>query len=173
MNKYLPELFGDFSNLAIFNIQILIERVNFRSVTENKDQADVVIIDEAHHFRNTGTRGTGKARSRYWKMMDLCEDKELFLLTATPINNRLMDLQRMIELFTQTENNFSNIGINSLKGHFRKLDKELNDYFEINATSGLITNTKEAEYVLSDDLLLEKLLYKEADLILKSQKIWW
>ena len=53
--------------------------------------------------------------------MDLCEDKELFLLTATPINNRLMDLQRMIELFTQTENNFfSNIGINSLKGHFRK-----------------------------------------------------
>ena len=63
--------------------------------------------------------------------MDLCENKEMYLLTATPINNRLVDLQRMIELFTQTKNNyFSNIGINSLKTHFRKLENELNEYFE-------------------------------------------
>ena len=175
LNKYLPELFGDFSNLAIFNHTDLNREGEFPDRLQKiRDQADVVIIDEAHHFRNTGTRGTGKkARSRYWKMMDLCEDKELFLLTATPINNRLMDLQRMIELFTQTENNFfSNIGINSLKGHFRKLDKELNDYFEItNATSGLITNTKEAEYVLSDDLLFrETVIQRSRSYIKESQK---
>ena len=173
--KYLPDLFGDFSNLAIFNHTDLHRTGEFPERLEKiRTQADVIIIDEAHHFRNTGTKGTGKKdRSRYWRMMDLCEDKELFLLTATPINNRLLDLQRMIELFTQTQSAFfSNIGINSLKGHFRKLDQELNNYLELtNTSTGTITNTKEAEYVLSDDLLFRELVIQRSRSYIKeSQK---
>ena len=175
LKKYLPHLFGDFSNLAIFNHTDLHRVGEFPERLEKiRSQADVVIIDEAHHFRNTGTKGTGKKdRSRYWRMMDLCEGKELFFLTATPINNRLLDLQRMIELFTQTQNSFfSKIGINSLKGHFRKLEKELNDHFEItNNSNSLITNTKEAEYVLSDDLLFRELVIQRSRSYIKeSQK---
>ena len=42
-----------------------------------REQADVVIIDEAHHFRNTGTKGTGKTkRSRYWGIYNKDENTE-------------------------------------------------------------------------------------------------
>ena len=39
-----------------------------------KDQADVIVIDEAHHFRNRGL-GRESGGSRYWKLYDLCEGK--------------------------------------------------------------------------------------------------
>ena len=51
--------------------------------------ADVVIIDEAHHFRNPGTRGSdnGRGPSRYYRLYDLLDNvvrpKTLFMLTAT------------------------------------------------------------------------------------------
>ncbi len=50
------------------------------------------------------------------------------MLTATPVNNRLLDLQHMIELFFQHESDYfagAPLGIHSLPGHFRKLEKEL------------------------------------------------
>jgi hypothetical protein len=43
-----------------------------------KQKADAIIIDEAHHFRNPGL----VARSRYWKLYDIAEDKAVFMLTA-------------------------------------------------------------------------------------------
>ena len=56
----------------------------------------IIIVDEAHHFRNQGRQGDleiGKKRSRYYKFMDLIHEgnpnKKLFMLTATPINNKL------------------------------------------------------------------------------------
>jgi hypothetical protein len=67
-----------------------------------KTNADVFIIDEAHHFRNPGIRGEeGARKSHYWQLYDLAVGKTLFLLTATPVNNRLIDLQHMIELFSR------------------------------------------------------------------------
>ena len=94
------------------------------------EQADAVVIDEAHHFRNRGTRGSEeKDPSRYWRLFDLMNPekrpKRLFMLTATPINNRLTDFRHMIELFTQEDDQWfaRTLGINSLKGHFRQLEK--------------------------------------------------
>jgi len=46
-------------------------------------------------LKGTDTR----AASRYYRMADIIGDKKVFLLTATPINNSLIDLQRLIELF--------------------------------------------------------------------------
>ena len=91
-------------------------------------QADVVIIDEAHHFRNTGIRGelNEERQSRYWEMFDICDKKQVFLLTATPINNRLTDFQHMTELFSRGQTNFFSmapLGIHSFTGHIRKLEK--------------------------------------------------
>ena len=52
--------------------------------------ADVIIIDEAHNFRNPGIQGDpekGKEKSRYYKLYDLLDHnvrpKTLFMLTAT------------------------------------------------------------------------------------------
>jgi hypothetical protein len=55
-----------------------------------RDLADVIIIDEAHHFRNPGLKGEDPTTplSHYWAMFNLCEGKQLYLLTATPVNNR-------------------------------------------------------------------------------------
>lgn len=101
-----------------------------------REQADVVIIDEAHHFRNRGTKGEGgKRRSRYWEMYDLCEGKTAILLTATPINNSLIDFQNMVQLFSRDRvDHFarSPLGIHTLRGHIRELDRRI----EAEALSG-------------------------------------
>ena len=54
--KYLPQLFGRFSNLHIFNHPDLLRASLSGDLASVADRADVVIIDEAHNFRNTGTK---------------------------------------------------------------------------------------------------------------------
>ena len=52
LNKYLPELFGDFSNLAIFNHTDLNREGEFPDRLQKiRGQADVVIIDEAQDIK--------------------------------------------------------------------------------------------------------------------------
>ena len=103
-----------------------------------KEQADVIVIDEAHHFRNRGLANTDEdeIRSRYWKLYDLAQNKTVFLLTATPVNNHLTDFQHLIELFAGAENPaaFSSLGIHALPAYFRKLEKQLS---QITSNKGL------------------------------------
>ena len=95
LRRYLPELFGDFSNLVLINHTDLQRGGEWvEKIQRLKEQADVVVIDEAHHFRNPSTK---KDTSRYWQMQALAKDKTVFMLTATPINNRLIDVQHLIE----------------------------------------------------------------------------
>ena len=92
------------------------------------ERAEIIVVDEGHNFRNTGVRGGegGDGKSRYWRMRDVCRGKTVFLLTATPVNNSLNDFRHMIELFTDgADARFREVGVHSLRGHFRKLDREL------------------------------------------------
>jgi hypothetical protein len=136
IRSWLPHVGGgDFSNLAVFSHTDLNRAGDFperfRRITE---RADVVIIDEAHHFRNLGTRGdpdAGKKSSRYYCLFDLLEPairrKTVFMLTATPINNRLADFRHLIELFTRrNEDVFAGtLGVNNLRAHFTRMEAEL------------------------------------------------
>ena len=54
---------------------------------------DMVIVDEAHNFRNERTED-------YGRLADICFGKEVVLLTATPFNNRPSDLQALLHLFS-------------------------------------------------------------------------
>ena len=143
-----------------------------------KEKADVIIIDEAHHFRNKGLKGLeGDVKSRYWSMYDICEGKELFFLTATPVNNRLTDLQHMIELFSRDKpDHFKNapLGIHSLPGHFRKMEKALEKIVESqggNTESSFLTNQAEAEKVLwSDELFRALVVQRSRAYVKKSQE---
>jgi superfamily II DNA or RNA helicase len=57
LRRYLPELFGDFSNLVVINHTDLQRTGEWVERIERlKEQADVVMVDEAHHFRNPGTK---------------------------------------------------------------------------------------------------------------------
>lgn len=53
---------------------------------------DLVIVDEAHHFRNPATR-------RYARLADLTATTPILLLSATPIHNHREDLIALIALF--------------------------------------------------------------------------
>ena len=55
LKRYLPELGGDYSNLAIYNHTDLLREGSFPEKFEKiKEMTDVIIIDEGHHFRNPG-----------------------------------------------------------------------------------------------------------------------
>lgn len=54
--------------------------------------ATLVVVDEAHAFRNHATR-------RYAALATLCERSRVLLLTATPVNNSLLDFQHLVHLF--------------------------------------------------------------------------
>ena len=149
LRQWLPHIGGvgggaDFSNLAVFSHTDLGRKGDFpdrfRRIAE---LADIVVIDEAHHFRNPGRRGDpdrGIDPSRYYRLFDLLGNAErpktVFMLTATPINNRLSDFRHMTELFTRRDEAYfaRTIGVNNLRAHFSQMEKVLRNRVEL-ATS--------------------------------------
>ena len=69
---------GDLENIADF-------------VNKHQD-IEVVIVDEAHRFRNQDTKD-------YEVLKNICRDKIVILLTATPFNNRPGDILSLLKLF--------------------------------------------------------------------------
>ena len=140
LREWLPHIGGidgssDFSNLAVFSHTDLGRKGDFpdrfRRIAE---LADVVLIDEAHHFRNPGRRAGGEEESepsRYYRLYDLLDNaarpKTLFMLTATPINNRLSDFRHMAELFTRRDEAYfaRTLGVNNLRAHFNQMEKDV------------------------------------------------
>ena len=131
VRNHLPKIDKGYEGLKLFSHTDLGREKLRDELDAVREQADVVIIDEAHHFRNRGTKGEGdKRRSRYWEMYDLCEGKTVILLTATPINNSLIDFQNMVQLFSRDRvDHFarSPLGIHSLRGHIRELNRRIDD----------------------------------------------
>lgn len=169
LSKYLPHLSDGYGTLKVFNhTDLLREGPIARQLAQVREQADVVVIDEAHHFRNTGVRGSDpdERQSRYWAMHDLCKGKQVYLLTATPVNNRMTDLMHMIELFSRNEpDHFARIGIHSLVGHFRKLENALRHKSRDDSSSEDTppdTDALEAEQVLADDLLFREIVVQRS-----------
>lgn len=167
--KRLPDVFKGFSRLKIFSHTDLMREKMGDELEQVAAQADVVIVDEAHHFRNTGTRGLeGKGRrSRYWRLCDIAANKQLYLLTATPINNSLLDFQHMVELFSQHRpDHFKEapLGIHSLPGHIRQLEKaiEREIYGETSDCELRELNIADAGHRLQADPLFDALVVQRS-----------
>ncbi len=148
LGKRLPDVFRGYSRLKIFSHTDLMREKVTDELEQVAEEADVIIVDEAHHFRNTGTRGEdiSDRKSRYWRLFDIAAGKQLFMLTATPINNRLTDFQHMVELFTQKRpDHFAGgtLGIHSLPGYVRQLEKKIEEE---------IYGTKDDDELIFDDL---------------------
>jgi len=62
-----------------------------RFVKKAKD-IEIIIIDEAHRFRNQDTKD-------YEFLKNICRNKIVILLTATPFNNRPADILSLLKLF--------------------------------------------------------------------------
>ncbi|MEH6805195.1 MAG: helicase-related protein [Rhodococcus erythropolis] len=127
LKEKLPELFGQFSNVLVRAHTDLTTQKGAEQIEHLAKRADIIIIDEAHNFRNHGKTPTEENPwgSRWWRMQKICTGKTVFLLTATPINNTFFDLVHQAELFTGTEADdyFASIGISSLRKYTVGLEK--------------------------------------------------
>lgn len=177
LKKYLSNIRGAFANLEIFNHTDLNRGGDYQERLESiRERADVILIDEAHHFRNPGIKGEGEGRpSRYRRMYEIAEGKTVFMLTATPINNRLDDLQHMMELFTHRQADYfkeAPLGIHSLPGHFRTMEKALEKLVSggSDEDSAPETNQVEADQVLSHDALFRELVVQRSRAYVKSSE---
>ena len=174
-------MWGDFSSLAIFNHTDLGREGDYPQRFERiAELADAIVIDEAHHFRNPGIKGTGERKpSRYWRMFDLIDGshgtKQMFMLTATPINNQLDDLRHMMELFTRQRENYFNstLGIHSLRGHFITMERALRRKTDIQETDDASpeTNLAEAEQILTGDSLFRGLVVQRSRAYVKQSQL--
>ncbi len=73
-----------------------------RVLSLNKDAYRLILVDEAHAFRNRDTTWYGALHRLLGG-----EPKHLVLLTATPVNNSLWDLYHQIMLFARAESRFA------------------------------------------------------------------
>lgn len=81
----------------------------------------LVIIDESHKFKNYAT-------SRYAELERICKEqvkykKKVILISATPLNNRPMDIANQLYLF-QDKRNSTIPSHPNLESFFAKVDKE-------------------------------------------------
>lgn len=173
LHEHLPNIGGtsglaDLSNLVVYSHTDFNKRSKgFPSVFEQIEKnVDVVIVDEAHHFRNPGASGKRNKRpSRYqllYKLLDTAHrPKTLFMLTATPICNSLDDFKHMTELITRKKPSYfsKTLGIENFSKHLRNTEKLfLNQYGE----GTEVEKMKDAKEILSADKLISKLVVQRS-----------
>ena len=82
---------------------------------------DVVLIDESQNYRNPSTN----RRVNLMKLLAGGRRKQVILVTATPVNNSLMDLYHQLSLITAgNDSHFADLGIPDLRSHFISADRK-------------------------------------------------
>ena len=75
-------------DFILASINLAKSKKNFPIVTQR--EYDMVIVDEAHHLKNRNTLN--------WKLINALKKRFLLLLTATPVENNLMELYNLVTL---------------------------------------------------------------------------
>lgn len=79
----------------------------------------MVIVDEAHNLRNSGAQ-----RSLAVETAILAGGKKkVVLLTATPVNNSLMDLDALLRLFIRNDSQFAHLNIPSIRKYIENAQR--------------------------------------------------
>ena len=91
-----------------------------RQLARPIDEYQLIIIDEAHNYRNPDapTRAGALRTLLYGKR------KDVLMLTATPVNNSLWDLYHLTRFFLKQDAFLADRGILSIKGRFEKAMRE-------------------------------------------------
>jgi len=94
---------------------------DLEQLREYAEQADVVVIDESHNFRNSATR-------RYKNLYEVVAPnergrKKIVLLTATPVNTKYEDLTNQFQILTHEDGAISGIARLQLNRQARNRDK--------------------------------------------------
>ena len=114
--------------------QVGVEVVSFEQLANDKqlgegegsalstdiDDYSLVLIDEAHAFRNPDTKRARALR----QLLRADPPRKIVLLTATPVNNSLWDLYDLLIYFVGHDAVFADRGIPSLKKRFQQAADE-------------------------------------------------
>ena len=87
-----------------------------RALDQHIDDYAMIVIDEAHAYRNTDTLRADSLR----RLLQGSPAKDVVMLTATPVNNSLWDLYNLINYFVPNDAAFADAGIMSLRDHFNR-----------------------------------------------------
>lgn len=158
IKERLPELYGgQFSNVIVKAHTDLTTKAGADEIEHLAKRADIVIIDEAHNFRNHGKSPSEENPwgSRWWRMHEICKDKTVFLLTATPINNSFFDLVHQAELFTgvDEDSHFASIGVNSLRKYIVNLEKPF---------KSVVPDHAAIDAIMSHDKLFQSIIHQNS-----------
>jgi len=96
---------------------------------KEKNDFELVIVDEAHRFRNQDTKN-------YELLKNICRNRKVILLTATPFNNKPQDVLSLLNLFVIPKKSTITLDAD-LINTFREFDRifELLAYFNKNFKS--------------------------------------
>ena len=84
------------------------------------DEYQLVVIDEAHNYRNPDA----PTRAGVLRRLLFGQRRDLLLLTATPVNNSLWDLYHLVRFFVRQDAHFANRGILSIRERFERAMRE-------------------------------------------------
>ena len=122
--------FGIYKKAQFITNGSLSKVLDGRDQYKDKEEFDLIIVDEAHGFRSDSS-------GKYDDLQKICKSpcsnigllrsthKKVMLLSATPLNNRPDDLQNLLLLF-QNSQSCTIDGIPNLKGFFSPLIQDYN-----------------------------------------------
>jgi SNF2 family DNA or RNA helicase len=105
--------------------------------TLNWENYDLIVIDESHNFRNSGTTSEKKkTKSRYARLLENVLKKgvktKVLMLSATPVNNKLNDLKNQVAFITEANDSaFADLGIKSIEQTLRKSQSKFNNWMKL------------------------------------------
>ncbi len=121
---HLIEQWDDYRWFFEFHAKIYSSGKIEQALEENdEDQEKLLIIDEAHKYRNELT-------ADYANLHQLCQRNKVMLLSATPFNNRPQDVFSMVKLF-QIPTRSTIQTVDNLSYQFRELSREYKKVKEI------------------------------------------
>jgi SNF2 family DNA or RNA helicase len=109
-----PEEFWQMNDCIVASINTAKHKSHFHCVTER--DWDLVIVDEAHHLKNR--------RTLNWKLVNAIKKRFILMLTATPVQNNLVELFNLLTLLKpgllNTEAQFKQEYVGSQNGRVPK-----------------------------------------------------
>lgn len=110
--------------------QLFVEKLSFEQLGEERqlggsrpylqrglEEYALVIVDEAHHYRNPGTP---KRAEVFRRLLSKGKYPKLLLLTATPVNNSLWDLYYLLRYFLRQDAALASRGVLSIRERFQQ-----------------------------------------------------
>lgn len=131
------------------------DRIGFEFFT--RDRPKLLVIDESHNLRNSKS---SRYRFLVERLLRANDSIKVLLLSATPINNTLLDVRNQFKLLVQDRNDGfrDTLGINNLDALFRRATQAFREWRdeEDRTLSSLLERLPRSFFQLSDALVVAR-----------------